>query len=454
MYKRFLLPAFALILALPIELPAGAIEHGPGLTGKYSMKVEGFYLHSLKPKGQDAPTESNLVTEARGRLFYTPTPSVHAYFDGRLNLRRRNRDDGIDSDTDYQADLEVKELWLEKTDIVIPASYAKIGRSKLLEPRGWWWDDEFESLRSGYDTTLLKTELGIGQRLTQTRINEDERLNFEGDITWLFGTVSHQWRAGQFLEGRLLFQMDDNQNAKVGDILKTDAQRNQDNDLVWIGARLTGEESFNNALDKIRYWVDLAYVTGSEERLVTTTTATQQEQVTAIRDEDVDGFAFDVGLTAQPDAIPGAAVTLSYAYAPGDSDNTGYRQPLLHRNKAKFSGFNRFRTYGEVLRPNLSNLHIITAAFGYPLGHNSWLESVYHYYRQDDSSREILDSRLRINPDGRDTDIGHAFDFILGNNLAKGMSYELVAGTFIAGSAFNTSDDLAYRIAFKLRYDF
>ena len=440
----------AVSVFLPETADAQLRQFPSGLKARYALKMEGFYLDEFAARGEDRPKEQDLLTEGRVKAAYDISATSQAYLDGRLILRRRDRQFGVGgSDTDVLLDAEVRELWYQQKELFASPAFIKVGRSRLKEPRGWWWDEPFESVRAGYDTTQLDAEIGIGERLTQTRISEDSRLKLEKDITWLFGTASYQWRYQSFFQARFLYQQDDNQSRKTGDILNSDDPRTQDSDLVWLGIRSTGNAQLFTLPGRISYWADLAYVNGDEENLQTVAINSENHRVTAVRNQGISGWGMDVGVTVFPDMLGKAAITLAYAYGSEE-----YRQPKLHRNRSRFAGYNDFRIYGEVLRPNLSNLHIVTAAVGFPVGPVSWLETVYHYYRQSDAQALITDSRITLDPDGRDRDIGHALDMVIGSNLKHGISYNLAGGLLLPGSAFATSDDLAYRIQFKLRYDF
>src|SRR5439155_7306908 len=85
---------------------------------------------------------------------------------------------------------------------------------------------------------------------------------------------------------------------------------------------------------------------------------------------DVSGFAFDARGTWATRAPARPALTLGYAFGSGDSNarrgvDTGFRQPDVFKNRDRFLGADVFRIYGEIVRPNLSNLHIVTGSLGY-----------------------------------------------------------------------------------------
>src|SRR5205823_14938621 len=88
------------------------------------------------------------------------------------------------------------------------------------------------------------------------------------------------------------------------------------------------------------------------------------------RDDDVGGFAVGARTALDSPRRWRPAFTLGDAFGSGDSnarhgEDTAFRQTGLHRNNDRFLGVDRFHYYGELARPELSNLHIVTASVGW-----------------------------------------------------------------------------------------
>ena len=62
-----------------------------------------------------------------------------------------------------------------------------------------------------------------------------------------------------------------------------------------------------------------------------------------------------------------------------------FRQTGIQDNNDKFGGVTSFKYYGELLEPELSNLHILTAGIGRRFGRRMSLDLIYHNYRQDEA---------------------------------------------------------------------
>lgn len=115
--------------------------------------------------------------------------------------------------------------------------------------------------------------------------------------------------------------------------------------------------------------------------------------------------------------------TLGFAFGSGDSDpdtdvDRNFRQTGLHDNSGKFNGNTKFKYYGEVFDPELSNMMIWTAGAGIRPSKNTSLDVVYHHYSQVDRSDELRDVDIDPDPTGKSRDLGHAVDLIVGASVS------------------------------------
>jgi alginate production protein len=204
--------------------------------------------------------------------------------------------------------------------------------------------------------------------------------------------------------------------------------------------RLLGLRALGNPTDGLRYWTDLA--------------------VTAGRDESgrrFAGRALDVGFTYNFTRLAHQpSVALGYAAGSGDANpadgrNREFRQSGLQSNEIRLGGIPKFKIYGEVLDPELSNLHVFTAAVGFRPTPQSSIEIVYHRYRLDKLAEGLRNSELTAEMNQLDTllpskHVGRALDLVLGfRNVfgLKRLGIDLRAGWFFPGKAFrrNEGDD-------------
>ena len=163
----------------------------------------------------------------------------------------------------------------------------------------------------------------------------------------------------------------------------------------------------------------------------------------------VHGLVFDVGATWEI-PLPGRpALTLGYAFGSGDRQgkdleekddqearDRSFRQTGLQDNNGRFRGVNRFKYYGELLDPELSNLRIATAALGFRFWNHSSVQILYHSYRQDQPAKFLRDAEIRRQPAGRKRGIGQEIDLVIGLEEWEHLEIELIGAAFRAGPAF------------------
>jgi alginate production protein len=209
---------------------------------------------------------------------------------------------------------------------------------------------------------------------------------------------------------------------------------------LFFGARSTGRPS-----NELNYWADLGFNRGKDEL-----------------SRNLSGYAYDVGLTYRFPALPWAPnFTVGYAYGsgegnPADNKTEAFRQTGLQSNEGRFGGVTQFKTYGETLDPELSNLKIFTFGVGFRPAATAFVDLVYHRYHLDkigaSGSTAPLDqlrgspitALLNQVPGLESKDVGSEIDIVVGfRNLfgIRRLGFEIRAGWFYPGSAFITEDN-------------
>jgi len=118
-----------------------------------------------------------------------------------------------------------------------------------------------------------------------------------------------------------------------------------------------------------------------------------------------------------------------------------FRQTGFHDNSGKFGGVVNFPYYGTVLNPELSNLQVFTAGFGFRPTKKSSFDIVYHHYLQNIATDSLRDFDLRsVDPNGKDTNLGDEIDFIIGIRDFDHARFRLRSGYFIPGPAFDEDE--------------
>jgi hypothetical protein len=140
--------------------------------------------------------------------------------------------------------------------------------------------------------------------------------------------------------------------------------------------------------------------------------------------------------------------------SPGHGDEESFRQTGLHGNNGKWNGVTNFRYYGELLRPELSNLHVTTLGFGIKPRERTSIDLAWHSYTLDERL-----SPLRSAIQGRGMDLVHdnvgtEWDLVVGIEEWKHLELELDVGWFSPGSAWRGPTEDALFLGLKTKYVF
>ncbi len=171
------------------------------------------------------------------------------------------------------------------------------------------------------------------------------------------------------------------------------------------------------------------------------------------------GHAFDAGGSYTLPLPWSPTLSGSYAYASGgeDEDNDidhNFRQTRLEDNTDRVGGIKRYRYYGLLLDPELSNLKIPTVDLGFKPTRNFSINLVYHNYRQVVASRDIGSTDLTRNPNGRDPYLGQEVDAVLAFRRKNFLDVNLLVGLFFPGPAFGRSTSSAWLLRPSVQFHF
>jgi hypothetical protein len=206
----------------------------------------------------------------------------------------------------------------------------------------------------------------------------------------------------------------------------------------------------------VGYWADIATVVGSTQDLQTTEFPNGDERIDDYQNIDLrGGIGLDIGFSWKS-AEEDWGWAISYARGSGEvsgDERKHFIQPSISDNKGKIFGESRYRLYGELVNPELTNLQIISGFSGWRLTDQFWLEAAYHYYRQLEANDELSASALLGSPNGRDKDIGQELDLVLAGQWDDTQQLQLILSGFAGGSAFDdvTDSRQAYRVLLEYR---
>ena len=364
-----------------------------------------------------------------------------------------------DGDTDSRSRIELGELWLYMEKFGNQRVSLQVGRQYFGEEREWWWAENLDAVRVHYKDEAFNTQIAIGMNPTRILTEHDGPAPEYEDIIWLLANASWEWTRRNYLEVFFLSRFDHSSTLTEGDIIAEALEDEEDAVINWLGLRSRGRTGRGD-LGRLHYWVDSGVVYGKETRYDFDGIDNDQSLVDERLEYTISGWGFDIGATWESSLRYSPRLTLAYAMGSGDRNpdddvDRAYRQSGMHSNNDRFRGVNSFRYYGELFRPELSNLYIGTLALGFPLLDDSSIELVYHRYTQTHATDELRNARLRSDPTGDHDDIGEEFNVIIGLEEWKQFELELVAAQFHSGEAFGPlSDRTASIITLEAQYSF
>jgi hypothetical protein len=368
--------------------------------------------------------------------------------------------------------VERGEMWLFSQNVAGSGLNVEIGRIDFEDDRLWWWDEDLDALRISYERDDVEIALAVARELAPTRSDLGSVVPEDNRAFRLIAEASWEFRPNHTLQFFGLAQDDHSPEEALGQIVRNEDKDDSDADLAWIGLRaMGGWESKSRGV--LGYWLDTALV-GGQERFIefealspepvvveeptdgsesgssvvaesTARSTSSSSVVSKSTVRSVRGWALDAGLTWILPVFAEPRITVGYAIGSGDGSpdegaDRSFRQTGLHSNAPGFGGVRRFRQYGLLLDPELSNLSVLTLGVGCSLLQSSSLDLVYHRYRLQEPAASLRSARIDTTLNGRDRDLGEAFDLVLGLEEWERVEVEVAGSVFQAGPAFGIDD--------------
>lgn len=408
------------------QLPkAGDKGKGPAirlpkrLTYQYAIGSESEITYRRDPDLDKDNRDNSLILtpQLNGTITYRPTDwletTLEMIIERDIAVQEEKTvtlpDGEIQTAPKRRVSLLVDQAFLTIKDVAAPFEF-HIGRRNYEDRRHWLYDTSLDiasiSLRKGH----FRAEAFAGR---EVMLDMDLLINQEKDRINTYMAYA-EYRGIEDIKITAYTVYRDDRAGKEGQPL------------------LMGVSSHGMPSRNLSYWTQFAYLGGRDETK-----------------RDFSAHAFEFGSTYR---FPGLRyhpnITLGYAFASGDGDpndsrNHEFRQTGLQSNEAKFGGISDFKVYGETLDPELSNLEIFTAGFGFQPAPNVIVDLVYHRYRLDENADGLRNTSLTalVNPDdtNRSKEIGDAFDIVVGFRRLFGtqrLGLDLRMGLFFPGQAF------------------
>ena len=440
-----------------IGQPAARGEDPPRLfDGQFDMenevevltnKVENISLVRREPRDNLRSSEQELQLQAR----YRSGQWLSAL--GEIKIIHEQAGYTDVRQDQHESMLERGEIWAHFARLFASDFSLRIGRQNFVEPRRWWWDDDLDAVRLYYSRDPLRFYAGVAEELGR-KSSGDKFIDPEQDkVRRFIGHANWRLAEGLTLGTFYLAQRDRSSRHAVDAVIETEREDLSDANLRWFGLRASGETTLASG-DILSYWADTAEVNGDETTFEYLEQTPSSSLVNTRSTRRVRGRAIDLGVAWAPLMWRNPTLTISHARGTGDQNqndgiDSNYRQTGLQDQDEEF------RNYGELLRPELSNLSIFATTFGFSVHTRTRVTLGYHRFRQLHPAPFLRSARIESNPNGVDKRIGSETSLLIEIREWKNIQIDLVAATFTAGRAFGDEAGCQARSTFaKLTYKF
>jgi len=369
------------------------------LEGRYTGE-DNYDLDDRRAQDFDSTAVS-----ARGRFILAPGERG---ISGQLEFRYTH----VWADDDFVGRFEVDDTRLGESFIFLDDPFdvdfdIQAGRMDFDDRREWLYDQNLDGLRVYWTVAGWLAELSVTTTLSDGKLRDENTDNYIAYVT----NIDRRFAAYVI---------------------------HRDTDLPGLREKTThlGVRAFVDWPPEHESWLELAHIGGSRN------------------DSSLGAWGLDVGTTRNI----GERWYLTAAWAFGQGDDQpangtdgNFRQTQMQDNNAKFGGVTSFRYYGELVDPELANMHIGTLGIGWRFTAKGSIDLVGHYYMQDKAYRRIIDSDIDQRPNGIDRELGWEIDAIIGWRPVRSWDFELVIGRFTPGKAFRIRDD-AWVSKLQIRY--
>ncbi|NBA98074.1 alginate export family protein [Pseudomonas sp. R5(2019)] len=327
--------------------------------------------------------------------------------------------------------LAMREFWIGYSGLTqYPGEQLRLGRQRLRNDDGMWRDTHIEALNWGFDTTLLRANLGVAERFSEYRTDLTELAPEDKDRLHLFGDVSTQWQPGHWVGVRAHHTQDDGKLANPGETVD-ELDKTRTGDLTWLGLEANSDAyNFRNT-NTLNYWGSVTWLTGNRDTL-NTSTVNGEQVATGQQSGDVNAWATDLGLRWRLD--PNWQVGAAYAHGSGGGGDDGsgnYEQTGLESNRSNFTGTrSRIHRFGEAFRGELGNLQAMTLFTSWQLQDDYDASLVYHKFRRIDGDQNIGSSGINavVEDNGvnrpliqGEKDLGQEMDLVVTKYFKQGL---------------------------------
>jgi alginate production protein len=358
----------------------------------------------------------DILPEARVEFTYEPSKDFEAYLalEAGVDFERRG---GRWQTTER---LEVREAFILIDDSIADDVEFQIGRQHFKDRRKWLYGERLDGVRLAYDHKAWRVEIAYAREelVPKDVINGNPgRDKVDNYIFHAEYEVTKDWDLSAY-------------------VMKQD-----DRKVSSISPLFFGIQSEGKIGGGLGHWFELSVQRG--------TSGTRKLR----------GNAIDAGLIYTLPSPISPAIFAGYARGSGGrtaATDRRFRQTGLQDNEDRITGLGNVHYYGEVLDPDLSNLHVYTLGFGIRPSKASSIELIGHKYRQVKlDNDDVRGSPINAVANGLSRDLGKGLDLIGAVRLGRGFGLEAKLGWFKPGKAFDApARDNAFLAKIRLVYRF
>jgi alginate production protein len=374
----------------------------PFLTLGAQLEVEYMFARNFDLTDATRDDFSLLTPELQLALSFDPGPRVQVFVNLELSQELAL---AAPQPEERRLRVGLKEAFLHVKALAPGGLALQVGRQGFKDDREWLYDEELDAVRAFWQPAGLELQVSVS-RLGLFRTDM-----LDHDST---GQTTNYLAYGRYRVGTAI--------APAAYVFVRDDRSPARQRPVFFGLQAGGALG-----DALTYWLELAHVRGRDGS------------------RQIRGWGVDGGATYTVDLPLRPSLTAAYAFGSGDSNPDGhidgaFRQTGLQENEARWAGITRFKYYGELLDPELSNLAIATLGLGLRPTKRSSLDLVYHEYRQDTASTALRGAALAADPSGLSRRLGRELDLVTGYDGVAGLEVKGVFSYFIPGQAFPRAD--------------